>query len=170
MLNDAILSRQRHHVRILLDEIDQDRGLLHEYPWNMRTVLHSRSAAILRDILTRHPEALPNMRHCDPLLIMEVCNWPTEACLLVEAGAKIEGTVPPKFVGLLSLSLEDRCRIVVRRHMKLLFVSERGPVTSAGEIQTSTSLLLGLILAEVICCEFSAGNLESSVERRSRPV
>ena len=119
LLNDAVLSRQRHHVRILLDEIDQDRGLLDEYPLNMRTFLHSRSAAILRDILTQHPEALTNMRHCKPLLVKEVCNWPTGARILVEAGAKIEGNVPSKFVGLLSLSLEDRCRIVVRRNMKL---------------------------------------------------
>ena len=97
-------------------------------------------------------------------LAIEVCNWPTGACLLEEAGAKIEDTVPPKFVGLLSLSL-DRGQVSDGRSQahEASFVSERGPVTSTGETQTPTSLWLGLILAEVICCVISAGNLESSV-------
>ena len=118
MLSYAILDRQRHHVRILLDEFDQDKGLLHEYTLDMQAI-PSRSAAILRDVLTQHPEALVNMRFCDPLIAIEVYKWPSGARLLVEAGAKIKGTVPSNFVGLLSLSLEDRCRIVIRRNMKL---------------------------------------------------
>ena len=120
MLEDAIEHRQRHHVRILLDEIDQDRHLFDDYPWDMmQTVLRSRSTAILRDVLTRYPEALTNIGDCDPLRAIQDYHWPVGARLLVEAGAKIEGTVPSKFVCLLSLSLEDKCRIVIRRHMKL---------------------------------------------------
>ena len=119
MLNDAIYDRQRHHVRALLDEIDQDRSLFFKLPWSMRTFLHSRSAAILRDVLIRHPEAPTRILDCDPLRAIQDYHWAVGARLLVEAGAKIEGPVPPKFVGLLSLSLEDRCRIVVRRHTKL---------------------------------------------------
>ena len=119
MLNDAIYDRQRHHVRSLLDEIDQDRSLFFKLPRSMRTFLDSRSAAILRDVLFRHPEAPTRILDCDPLRAIQDYHWAVGARLLVEAGAKIEGPVPPKFVGLLSLSLEDRCRIVVRRHTKL---------------------------------------------------
>ena len=120
VLDGAIEHRQRHHVRILLDEFDQDRRIFDDYPWDiMETVLRSRSTAILRDVLTRYPEALTNIGDCGPLCAIQDYHWPVGARLLVEAGAKIKGTVPSKFVGLLSLSLEDKCRIVVRRHMKL---------------------------------------------------
>ena len=120
MLEDAIEHRQRHHVRILLNEFDKNGSLFNSYyPWNMRAVLRSRSAAILRDVLTRCPKALTNIGDCNPLRAIQDFHWPVGARLLVEAGAKIEGDVPSKFVGLLSLSLEDKCRIVVRRNMKL---------------------------------------------------
>ena len=119
MLEDAIEHRQQHHVEILLDEIDQDGSLSKDYLWDMRAVHRSRSTAILRDVLTRYPEAPTSIADCDPLCAIQEYHWPVGARLLVEAGAKIKGTVPSNFVGLLSLSLEDRCRIVVRRHMKL---------------------------------------------------
>ena len=119
MLNCAILRQRRKHVAILLDEIDQDRSLFKRHPWNMRSILHWRSAAILRDVLIRYPEAPANNPDCDPLLAIQDYPWPVGARLLVEAGAKIQGKVPPNFVGLLSLSLKDKCRIVVRSHMKL---------------------------------------------------
>ena len=83
------------------------------------SVLRSKSSAILRDVLTRCPKALTNIADCDPLCVIQDYHWPVGARLLVEAGAKIEGNVPSKFVGLLSLSLEDKCRIVIRRNMKL---------------------------------------------------
>ena len=119
MLNYAILHKRRHHVGVLLDEIDQHRSLFDEYPWNMQAILRSRSAAILRDVLIRYPEAPTDCADCDPLLAIQDYHWPMGARLLVEAGAEIEGKVPSKFARLLSLSLEDRCRIAVRRHMKL---------------------------------------------------
>ena len=119
MLNYAILHKGRHHVGVLLDEIDQHRSLFDEYPWNMQAIFLSRSAAILRDVLIRYPEAPTDCADCDPLLAIQDYHWPMGARLLVEAGAEIEGKVPLKFARLLSLSLEDRCRIAVRRHMKL---------------------------------------------------
>ena len=119
VLEDAIEHRQRHHVRILLEEFNKDGRLFNNYLWYMRAVLRSRSAAILRDVLTRCPKALTNIGDCNPLRAIQDYHWPVGARLLVEAGAKIEGTVPSKFAGLLSLSLEDKCRIVVRRNMKL---------------------------------------------------
>ena len=119
MLNYAILHKGRHHVGVLLDEIDQHRSLFDEYPWNMEAILRSRSAAILRDLLIRYPEAPTDCADCDPLFAIQDYLWPMGARLLVEAGAEIKGKVPPKFARLLSLSLEDRCRIAVRRHMKL---------------------------------------------------
>ena len=69
--------------------------------------------------LIRYPEDPGNNTDWDPILAIEDYHWPAGARLLVEAGAKIRGKIPPKFVGLLSLSLEDRCRIAVRRYMKL---------------------------------------------------
>ena len=119
MLNYAILYKGRHHVGALLDEIDQHRSLFYYYPWNMEAILRSRSAAILRDVLIRYPEAPTDCTDCDPLVAIQDYHWPMGARLLVEAGAEIEGKVPSKFARLLSLSLEDRCRIAVRRHMKL---------------------------------------------------
>ena len=119
VLKDTIEHRQRHHVEILLDEIDQDRSLFNGFQWVMQSVLRSRSTAILLDVLTRIPEASASMVDCDPLLAIQDNHWPVGARLLVEAGAKIDGIVPSKFLELLSLSLEDRCRIVARRHMKL---------------------------------------------------
>ena len=118
MLDFAILLRRRHHVAIFLDEIDQDTSLFNEYPWNMQSILQVRSAALLRDVLIRYPEAPGHIPDCDPLLAIQDYHWPVGARLLVEAGAKIQGKVPSNFAELLSLSLEDRCRIVVRRHMK----------------------------------------------------
>ena len=120
MLENAIEHRQRHHVRILLFEFDKNGSLFNDYPsWDMRSVLRSRSAAILRDVLTRCPKALANIGDCDPLGAIHYYHWPVGARILVEAGAKTEGYVPSKFVGLLLLSLEDKCRIVVRKNMKL---------------------------------------------------
>ena len=119
MLNFAILHKGRHHVGVLLDEIDQHRSLFDEYPWNMKAILRSRSAAILRDVLIRYPEAPTDNADCDPLVAIQDYHWPVGARLLVESGAKIQGKIPPKFARLLSLSFEDKCRIAVRRHMKL---------------------------------------------------
>ena len=119
MLEYEILRQRRHHVAILLDEIDQDRNLFIESPWIIKSILFARSAAILRDVFIRYPEDPGNNTDWDPILAIEDYHWPAGARLLVEAGAKIRGKIPPKFVSLLSLSLEDRCRIAVRRHMKL---------------------------------------------------
>ena len=121
MLNYAILHKGRHHVGVLLDEIDQHRSLFDEYSWDMEAILRSRSAAILRDVLIRYPEAPSNNAAYgwDPLVAIQDYHWPMGARLLVESGAKIQGKVPPKFAGLLSLSLEDKCQIAVRRHVKL---------------------------------------------------
>ena len=119
MLDYTILHRRRHHVTILLDEIDQDRNPFFEHPRIIQSILFSRSAVILRDVLIRYPEDPGNNTDWDPILAIEDYHWPAGARLLVEAGAKIRGKIPPKFVGLLSLSLEDRCRIAVRRYMKL---------------------------------------------------
>ena len=118
MLNDAIKQRKRHHVAILLNEIDQDRSAFDEYPWKMKAILRSRSAAILRDVLIRYPEAPAKIADCDPLRAIQVYHWPAGAHLLLEAGAKIQGTIPPKFVEFLSLSLEERSRSVARKHVK----------------------------------------------------
>ena len=119
MLNYAIIQRKRQHVAILLDEIDEDRSAFEECPCEMRTILRSRSTAILRDVLIRYPKAPAKIADCDPLLAIQECHWPAGARLLVEAGAQIQGIISPKFVELLSLSLEERSRIVARRHMKL---------------------------------------------------
>ena len=123
MLDYAILHKGRHHVGVLLDEIDQHscRSFFDEYPWDVEAILRSRSAAILRDVLIRYPEAPSNnaANSWDPLVAIQDYHWPMGARLLVESGAKIQGKVPPKFAGLLSLSLEDKCRIAVRRHVKL---------------------------------------------------
>ena len=134
-LNYAIWRQRRKQVAILLDEIDQDRSLFNWHPWTMRSILHWRSAAILRDVLIRYPEAPANNPDCDPLLAIQDYHWPVGARLLVEAGAKIQGKVPPYFAGLLSLSLEDKCRIVVRRHMKLPLSQNVGRLPLPGKVK-----------------------------------
>ena len=119
ILDDAIFCHRREIVAILLGVIDQDRSVVNDYRLDMETVLRARSAAILRDVLIQCPEVICNNPDWDPLLAIQAFHWPVGARLLVEAGVKIKGKVPLKFVGLLSLSLKDRCRIAVRRHLKL---------------------------------------------------
>ena len=119
ILNCAIFRQRREVVAILLGKIDQDRSPVNDYPLNLETVLRARSPAILRDVLIQYPDVACNNPDCDPLRAIEDYHWPVGARLLVEAGAKIKGKVPSNFVGLFSLSLQDRCRIAVFRHMKL---------------------------------------------------
>ena len=124
MIKGAIELRQRRHVEILLDEVDKDASQYgrHFAPQvckrpPMSTVLKAKSTRVLRMMLERYPEALDSPI-CDPLRVMRYYNWPAGARLLLEAGAEVESIVPPVYINLMSLSLEDRCRIAARRCIK----------------------------------------------------
>ena len=120
VLKNAIKFHSRPHVEVLLDEMDPNRSgdILRDRPWLMSAVLQSRCASLLRCFLVRYPEAAIRNAECDPAVVIESYHWPAGARLLVEAGAKCKGGVPAEHAGILTLSLEDRCRIAVRRSLK----------------------------------------------------
>ena len=122
VLVQAIKLRRRRHVETLLDEIDPSRlrREVHfiDHPDFMEAVLRSRSASILRCVLIRYPETAIGNAECDPAVVIKKYHWPTGARLLVEAGVKCKDGVPPEHAGILTLSLEDRCRIVARLCIK----------------------------------------------------
>ena len=120
VLENAIKLRKRHHVEVLLDELDLNRSgiIFTDHPWLMRAVLRSRCASILRCVLVRYPEAAVCNAECDPAVVIESYDWPAGARLLVEAGVQCKGSVPAERAGILTLSLEDKCRIVARRCIK----------------------------------------------------
>ena len=117
VLDDAIKFRKRHHVEALLDQVDPDRCGINfvDQPWLMPAVFRSRCASILGCILVRYREAAIDNAECDPVVVIKKYHWPTGARLLVEAGAKCKDSVPPEHAGILTISLEDRCRIFVRQ-------------------------------------------------------
>ena len=120
VLENAIKFHSRPHVEVLLDEMDPNRSgdILTDRPWLMSAVLQSRCASLLRCFLVRYPEAAIRNAECDPVVVIESYHWSAGARLLVEAGAKCKGGVPAEHAGILTLSLEDRCRIAVRRSLK----------------------------------------------------
>ena len=120
VLANAIKLSSRPHVEVLLDKMDpnQSGDIFTDHPWLMPAVFQSRCASILRCILIRYPEAAIRNAECDPAVVINSYHWPAGARLLVEAGAKCKGSVPAEHSGILTLSLEDRCRIAVRRSLK----------------------------------------------------
>ena len=120
VLENAMKFHSRPHVEVLLDEMDPNRSgdIFTDHPWLMPAVFRSRCASILRCVLIRYPEAAIRNAECDPAVVINSYHWPAGARLLVEAGAKCKGGVPAEHVGILTLSLEDRCRIAVRRSLK----------------------------------------------------
>ena len=121
-LRTAFLVRDRQYVQILLDELDKDKtGIFstRSLPFEMRDVLQSGSASVLRMVLVRYPEASINDEQCDPVTVLQAYRWPAGARLLLEAGAEVKRAVPSQHAKLLALSLEDRCRIAARRCIRL---------------------------------------------------
>ena len=120
VLENAIKLRKRHHMQVLLDELDPNRSGISftDHPWLMQAVFRSRCASILRCVLVRYPEAAIRNAQCDPAVVIRNYHWPAGARLLVEAGVKCKGTVPAELAGILTLSLEDKCRIVARHCIK----------------------------------------------------
>ena len=120
LLVNAIEFRSLLHVEAVLDEMDPNRSgkIFTDHPWLMSKVFRSRCASILRSVLVRYPEVFINDAESDPVVVINRYHWPTGARLLVEAGAKCKGSVPAEHAGFLTLSLEERCRIVVRRSLK----------------------------------------------------
>ena len=120
VLENAIKLHSRPHVEVLLDEMDpnQSGDIFTDHPWLMPAVFQSRCASILRCILIRYPEAAIHNADCDPAVVIKSYHWPAGARLLVEAGAKCKGGVPAEHAGILTLSLENRCRIAVRCSLK----------------------------------------------------
>ena len=120
VLENAIKFHSRPHVDVLLEEMDPNRSgdIFTDHPWFMSAVFRSRCASILRCVLVRYPEAAIHNTECDPAVVIKSYHWPAGARLLVEAGAKCKGSVPAEHAGILTLSLEDRCRIAVRRSLK----------------------------------------------------
>ena len=66
----------------------------------------------------RYPKVFIRDAQSDPVALINEYYWPTGARLLVEAGAKCKGGVPAQHVGVLTPSLEQSCRIAVRRSLK----------------------------------------------------
>ena len=122
MLENAVKLHCRPHVEVLLNEMDpnQSGDIFTDHPWLMSAVFRSRCASILRCVLVRYPEAVICNAECDPAVVIKSYHWPAGARLLVEAGAKCKGGVPAEHGGILTLSLEDRCQIAVRRSLKSL--------------------------------------------------
>ena len=120
VLENAMKFHSRPHVEVLLDEMDPNRSgdIFTDHPWLMPAVFRSRCASILRCVLIRYQEAAIRNAECDPAVVINSYHWPAGARLLVEAGAKCKGGVPAEHVGILTLCLEDRCRIAVRRSLK----------------------------------------------------
>ena len=120
VLENAIKLHSRPHVEVLLDEMDpnQSGDIFTDHPWLMPAVFQSRCASILRCILIRYPEAAIHNADCDPAVVIKSYHWPAGARLLVEAGAKCKGGVPAEHSGIVTLSLEHRCRIAVRCSLK----------------------------------------------------
>ena len=120
VLANAIKLSSRPHVEVLLDEMDpnQSGDIFIYHPWLMPEVFQSRCASVLRCILIRYPEAAIRNAECDLAVVINSYHWPAGARLLVEAGAKCKGGVPAEHSGIFTLSLEDRCRIAVRRSLK----------------------------------------------------
>ena len=120
VLKSAVKFRSLPHVETVLDEMDPNRSgrVFTDHPWLMCAVFKSRCASILRCVLVRYPEVFIHDAQSDPVaLINEYC-WPAGARLLVEAGAKCKGGVPAQHAGILTPSLEQSCRIAVRRSLK----------------------------------------------------
>ena len=119
-MENAVKLHSRAHVDVLLDEMDPNRSgdIFTDHPWLMSAVFRSRCASILRCILVRYPEAAILNAQCDPAVVIKSYHSLAGARLLVEAGAKCKGSVPTEHAGILTLCLEDRCRIAVRRSLK----------------------------------------------------
>ena len=120
VLVNAIEFRGLLHVEAVLDEMDPNRSgkIFTNHPWLVSAVFRSRCASILRCVLVRYPEVFIHDAKSDPVVVINEYHWPTGARLLVEAGAKCKGGVPAEHAGFLTLSLEERCRIAVRRSLK----------------------------------------------------
>ena len=120
LLMKAIELRILPHVEAVLDELDPNKSgkIFSDYTWLMDTVLRSRCASILRCVLVRYPEVFIRDVKSDPMVVINKYHWPTGARLLVEADAKCKGGVPAEHARILTLSLEERCRVAVRRSLK----------------------------------------------------
>ena len=120
VLKSAIKFRSLPHVETVLDEMDPNRSgkVFTDHPWLMCAVFKSRCASILRCVLVRYPEVFIHNAQSDPVVLINEYCWPNGARLLVEAGAKCKGGVPAQHAGILTPSLEQSCRIAVRRSLK----------------------------------------------------
>ena len=136
VLENAIKLRSRPHVEVLLDVMDPSRSgsIFTDHTWLMDAVFQSRCASILRCLLVRYPEgafdstcytAMVIVNHwpaphinCDPVTVIRRYHWLAGARILVEAGVKCYSGMPAEHAGILTLSLEDRCRIAVRCSLK----------------------------------------------------
>ena len=123
LLENAIQCRSLPHLETVLDEMDPNQSgkIFTDHPWLMSALFRSRCASILRCVLLRYPKVFIRDAKSNPVAVINEYYWPTGARLLVEAGAKCEGSVPAEHAGILTLSLEERCRIVVRRSLKSPF-------------------------------------------------
>ena len=135
MLSKAIQLRKLSHLEMLLDEIDRLGNLFEDFSWFPGEVLRTKSTAILRIILLRYPKASINDKRFDPAKVLREYHWTVGARLLVEAGATIKGKVPHEHAALFKLSLEDRCRIVVRRNVNCPLVQNVPQLPLPGKVK-----------------------------------
>ena len=117
MVCQAIELRRLPNLKVLLNEMDRIGN-----PFGLQLflpeVLYQKSTAILRMVLLRYPEASIQDLRLDPVQLLREHRWPMGARLLVEAGATARENVPSDHAELFELSLEERCRIVVRQSVK----------------------------------------------------
>ena len=120
VLENAIKFGSLPHVETVLDEMDPNQSgkIFTHHPRLMSAVFRSRCASILRCVLLRYPKVFTHNAKSNPVVVINKYYWPTGARLLVEAGAKCKGSVPAEHAGILTLSLEEKCRIVARRSLK----------------------------------------------------
>ena len=120
VLKNEIKFRSLPHAETVLDEMDPNRSgtIFTDLPWLMSAVFKSRCASILRCVLVRYPEVFIKDAQSDPVALISEYYWPAGARLLVEASAKCKGGVPAEHARILTPSLEQSCRIAVRRSLK----------------------------------------------------
>ena len=117
MVCNAIELRRPSHLKVLLNEIDRI-GNPFDFQWFVPAVLDPKSAAILRLVLLRYPEASIEDTGFDPVQVLQSHCWPVGARMLVEAGATARSNIPSEHAEIFKLSLEDKCRIVARRNIQ----------------------------------------------------
>ena len=147
LLVNAIKFRSLPHVATVFDEMDPNRSgsIFTDHSWLMHAVFRSRCASILRCVLVRYPEVFINDAKSNPVVVINLYYWPTGACLLVEAGVKRKGSVPAEHAAILTLSLEERSRIVcstLKPQEPIVRKCEKAALPSKGQASLSLPVVI----------------------------